>query len=122
MFFCKNIGAQSTVASNNWAANRFLGFTNNTANPLLFKSNGADKMMLNGNVSPSINGGAALNREGFLGLGVPTGFFPSSGGRGPYSLLHLNGTNFLGTPQQGGYRNWMRYGITSTHNPPLVLV
>ena len=114
--------AQSTNPNNNFSlppAVKFLGWQNNNTNPLLFRSNNADKMMLSGNITNSINGGLPLNREGFLGLGVPTGFFPNVGGQGPFSLLHLNGINPLGQPQTGGYRNWMQYGITSTHNQDL---
>ena len=120
-----NINAQSSngALGNTFVPGRVLGFTGNGANPLLFNSSGANKMMLNGNVSPSINGGLPLNREGFLGLGVNTGFFPNTiGGQGPFSLLHLNGQNAAGAPQNFGYRDWMRFGITSTHNQDLMYI
>lgn len=124
LIIINNVTAQSSNGNggNNYVPGQYLGFTGNSFNPLLFMSGGFQRMMLSGNVSNSINVGPALNREGFLGLGIGTGFFPGYGGTGPYSLLHLNGINSSGIPQQGGYRNWMQYGITSTHNQDLMFI
>ena len=62
-----NTYAQSTGNNLFPPGNKFLGYSNNLTNPLLFKSNNADKMMMSGNVTNSINGGFPLNRHGFLG-------------------------------------------------------
>jgi hypothetical protein len=84
---------------------------------------GITRMQMNGTVSNVINNGASLPKDGFIGIGNPAGFYNGNGGgQGPFSLLHLNGNNFLGTPQTGGYRNWMQYGITSTHNQDLMFI
>jgi hypothetical protein len=76
-------------------------------------------MHINQNITNNINLQGGTARNGFVGIGEVAGFYPQNGGAGPFSLLHLNGFNFLGTPQTGGYRNWMKYGVTSTHNQDL---
>ncbi|UKN02512.1 tail fiber domain-containing protein [Paracrocinitomix mangrovi] len=69
---------------------------------------------------------SGINRTGYMLLGHMTGFssgFLEPGGTplGAYSLLHLNGRD--GTfVQQGGYRPWMKTGITYTDNNDLSYV
>jgi len=90
---------------------------------IFHQTNGITRMQMNGTVSNVINVGASLSRDGFIGIGVPTGFYNGSGpGQGPFSLLHLNGVNPSGSPQTFGYRDWMRFGITSTHNQDLMYI
>jgi hypothetical protein len=88
--------------------------------PIFHQTNGINRMQMNGTVSNVINGGASLSKDGFIGIGSPTGFYNgNAGGQGPFSLLHLNGINAGVSPQTSGYRDWMRFGITSTHNQDL---
>lgn len=100
--------------------NNIFGTTNNF--PIRYFSNNVQRMWLNSNVTNNINGQGLENRHGFLGLGpnytgAPAGTF---NGTGPISLLHIAGEgNASGT---GGYRNWMRYGISLTHNNDLMFV
>lgn len=67
--------------------------------------------------------GSGIDRTGYLLLGHMTGYsssFLEPGGLpfGPFSLLHLNGRN--GTfVQTGGYRPWMKTGVTFTDNNDL---
>lgn len=100
--------------------NNIFGTTNNF--PIRYFSNNVQRMWLNSNVTNNINGQGLENRHGFLGLGpnytgAPAGTF---NGTGPISVLHIAGEgNASGT---GGYRNWMRYGISLTHNNDLMFV
>jgi hypothetical protein len=90
---------------------------------IFHQTNGITRMQMNRTVSNVVNGGANLPKNGFIGIGEPTGFYNGSGpGQGPFSLLHLNGQNAAGSPQTFGYRDWMRYGITSTHNQDLMYI
>ncbi|MBK9285822.1 MAG: tail fiber domain-containing protein [Sphingobacteriaceae bacterium] len=89
-----------------------------------FITAGIDRAMFNPNVTNVINGQPAIPRNGFLGVGNPLFFMPPSfSGTGPFSVLHLNGDNSpINGPQQAGYRNWMHYGIVSTHNRDLMFM
>ncbi|MBK9286067.1 MAG: tail fiber domain-containing protein [Sphingobacteriaceae bacterium] len=89
-----------------------------------FITAGIDRAMFNPNVTNIINGQPAIPRNGFLGVGNPLFFMPPSfSGTGPFSVLHLNGDNSpINGPQQAGYRNWMHYGIVSTHNRDLMFM
>jgi hypothetical protein len=96
---------------NNPSANPFtLG--SNTNDAIMFETNNTQRMHINENVTNNINAQGAIVRDGFIGIGVPTGFYPNNGGPGPFSLLHLNGNNILNIPQTSGYRNWMHFGLT----------
>jgi hypothetical protein len=115
--------SQSTTAGNAWAFPKFIGYNaSNGVNPLNFRTNDILRMQMNGNITTNINAQGFLQKNGCVGLGEVPGFYQFFGGTGPFSLLHLNGTNIAGGPQQGGYRNWMRYGITSTHNQDLAFM
>jgi len=77
-----------------------------------------NRMRLNGNVAYPV-GGFAGARNGFLLLGpnsgVTGGSLYGTANRGAFSLLHLN-SGVGAFAQEGGYRPWMNFGITSTHN------
>ena len=103
--------------------NNIFGTTGGWNSPIYTVTNGVTRMQMNGTVSNVINVGTSLSRDGFIGIGNPTGFYNGNGGgQGPFSLLHLNGINAAGTPQSLGYRDWMRFGITSTHNQDLMYI
>jgi hypothetical protein len=91
--------------------------------PIFHQTASVTRMQMNGTVSNVVNFGASLPKDGFIGIGSPTGFYNGNGvGQGPFSLLHLNGQNAAGSPQTFGYRDWMRFGITSTHNQDLMYI
>jgi hypothetical protein len=85
-------------------------------------------MKLNGNISYPVNG-INGNRNGFLLLtNNPNGQSWGNGQQpfnaqnfGAYSLLHLMGDDSPNI-QEGGYRHWMRTGITFTSNNDLMYV
>jgi hypothetical protein len=103
-----------------------LGTTNQF--PMRVITQNALRMYINPNVTTSVNGQPALARNGFVGIGFNHGITnnnwndvlgnPSGG---PLSLLHLSGPEGteMGT---GGFRNWMRSGITFTANHDLMYV
>ncbi|MCO5269750.1 MAG: hypothetical protein M9897_12730 [Brumimicrobium sp.] len=120
LFTIGHLKAQSTDAGlngNTWGANKYLGWnTSNGTNPLLFKTNNVNRMKLNGNLSYSIDGYSAT-RNGNLLIGWQNPGTLYNANRGAYSLLHLNGEGTL--LQEGGYRSWMKTGITFTGNNDL---
>lgn len=75
-------------------------------------------MRLNGTVNYPVNGVAGA-RNGFLLLGANNntslGTLHGTVNGGPFSLLHLS-SGVGAFAQEGGFRNWMSFGITSTHN------
>jgi hypothetical protein len=92
--------AQSSTATTNYAPGRFLGFTNNGANPLLFLTNNTQRMQINGNQNTLTTVAAgSQNTSGFIGINV----------QNPLSRLHLGGPTLS---LYGGYRPWMREGFT----------
>ncbi len=108
--------SQSTTPSNNTLVGAFLGYDG--AQNLEFRTNNIIRMQLTETNTATINGFTVYN-SGFLGLSANPGFFNTFT---PYALLHLNGVNPLGNPQQDGYRAWMRHGIVSTHNQDLMFI
>ena len=88
------------------AANNIFGTQGNL--PIRTITNNTQRMHINQTLNYNINGQGNLPKDGFIGIGVAAGFYPNSGGQGPFSLLHLNGINAFGGPQQFGYRNWMQ--------------
>jgi len=77
-------------------------------------------MRLMKNFAPTINGLAAQNTNGFLGLSTNTAFWTNvANPQSPFSLLHLNTDDIA---QQIGYRSWMNPGLTFTHNKDLMYV
>ncbi|MCG9912345.1 MAG: tail fiber domain-containing protein [Flavobacteriales bacterium] len=103
--------------------NSFLGTFNQQ--PLRIRTQDISRMYLNRDITTSVNGQPNVDRSGFLGLGRNLGNInnwndvlgnPSGG---PLSLLHLNGYegSIMGT---GGFRNWMRSGITITANDDIM--
>lgn len=116
-----NVYAQSSTASNIYVANYFLGWNNtNGINPLFFKTNDQYRMKLNGVINYPVNGFAG-QRNGYLLLGYSQTYAASlftGASSGAYSQLHLNGSDgtFI---QTGGYRPWMKTGITFTDNNDL---
>ena len=103
-------------------ANNIFGTVAGFNSAIFHQTNGLNRMQMNGTVSNVVNGGASLPKDGFIGIGSPAGFYNGTGGQGPFSLLHLNGQNVVGSPQTFGYRDWMRFGITSTHNQDLMYI
>ncbi len=109
--FISTVSSQSTTDNNNGFGNKYLGYSNNF--PLLFKTNFINRLKLNGNTNYSIDGYNG-NRNGNLLLGWQNTGTLYNTNRGAYSLLHLNGEGTL--LQEGGYRSWMKTGITFTGN------
>ncbi len=104
-------------------ANIFGTFYNS---PIYTYTNSVPRMIVNGTKTPALFplgiNGHAFDRSGFVGIGGNGGDFynianPNTN-RGPYSLLHLHGTE---TPwlDQLGHHDWMRTGITFTDNHDL---
>jgi uncharacterized coiled-coil protein SlyX len=118
LFINNHLTAQSTSNNNNTGANKYLGY--NGAQNLEFRTNNITRMQLMETGNSTINGNV-INRSGFLGLSQDPTFF-SSGIASPFSLLHLNGDNIGQGPQTSGYRSWMRYGLTFTHNRDLMYI
>lgn len=114
----KKSDAQITGLNNNTLFGAFVGF--NGAQDLEFRTNDITRMQLMQTGSSLINT-YTVNTSGNLGLSADPTFF-TTGLETPFSLLHLNGDNFLGSPQQSGFRGWMRYGIVSTHNQDLMFI
>jgi hypothetical protein len=100
------------------APGKYLGF--NGAQNLEFRTNNLTRMQHMQTGNSTING-FTVARGGFLGLSQDPTFF-TAGAASPFSLLHLNGDNASGLPQELGFRDWMRYGLTSTHNQDLMYV
>ncbi len=84
--------------------------------PIYTYTAGTNRGIRNGARFPNING-FNVNTSGFMGIGPnstgfghPTGFWQDVG---PFSLLHLNGETLASDfVFPGGYRPWMRTGIT----------
>jgi hypothetical protein len=117
-----NVTAQNwELNGNNINATNYLGTKNNFS--LFTRTAGINRTKLNHNVAYAINGHNA-NRNGYLLLGHSQTYSASlfgTGASGAFSLLHLNGDD--GTfVQEGGYRPWMRTGITFTSNNDLMYV
>ncbi len=128
-----NVNGNNNIFGTRWNSPIYFatGSANGTFNPNNYR------MKLNGNVTnPNINGyniwGFAadqVNTTGYLGLGAnkaqSTGPSPriwsSLNGRGPYSLLHLNGRAGSQVIDQG-YRPWMKTGVTFTDNSDAMYV
>ncbi|MFB0925260.1 MAG: hypothetical protein QMB65_08260, partial [Vicingaceae bacterium] len=122
---CSLLATTSFSQGNNWRINgnnnttsgtNFLGTTNNQA--LDIRTNGIQRIHLNEDRTQNING-VNVTSNGFMGLGPnspglghPSGLWSDLG---PFSLLHLNGVTAPGDfVFSGGFRNWMRTGITLT--------
>jgi hypothetical protein len=121
MLVSQQVSAQATVATNNYATNYFLGYnTTNGTNPLLFKTNGGNRMKINGDISYTVDGYSAV-RNGYMLLGVSNNSMLDGSNiysqKGAFSLLHLNGSG--ASYQEFGYRPWMQTGITFTKNADL---
>ena len=84
------------------------------------------RMKLNGTVSYPIDNYPSINADGYLGLGQSISSLHPNGlwvDKGPFSLLHLNGTqnsSGVGFTQEYGFRPWMQTGITFTGNNDLM--
>lgn len=110
-----NINSQSTSATNNFFPGRFLGYTNNGVNPLMFRTNNINRMRLNGNLITPIFG-VNQNVSGYFGIS-PQGFFANNS---PWAMLHLDGPN--NTPFLGDWRRWMRTGVYMRENSDAMYV
>ena len=90
--------------------------------PIYTHTNNKNRMIVNGDKTATINSYPGQVTDGFVGIGANTALqgFPWNGpAAGPFSLLHLN-SGVGGFVQQFGWRPWMKYGITSTHNQDLM--
>ena len=90
--------------------------------PIYTHTNNKNRMIVNGDKTATINSYPGQVTDGFIGIGANTALqgFPWNGpAAGPFSLLHLN-SGVGGFVQQFGWRPWMKYGITSTHNQDLM--
>ncbi len=101
------------AAGNNNIFGTMAGFNS----PIYTHTNGINRMIVNGDRAVTLNGYAANNTSGYVGIGpnstgVTGGNVPLWTNAGPYSLLHLNGRD--GGGQAFGYRPWMQTGITFT--------
>ncbi len=89
-------------------------------NPIYTYTNGIAASKLNGNLGYNVNLYPGT-RNGFMLLGIQTLYSQNKfnvANFGAFSLLHLNGNE--GTfVQEGGYRPWMRTGVTFTDNNDL---
>ncbi|HXJ99916.1 MAG TPA: hypothetical protein VNJ50_13770 [Gelidibacter sp.] len=109
------LNAQSwNTNGNNINTSNWFGSINNVQ--ILTRTNNTNRMKLNGNLSYAIDGYNG-NRNGNLLLGWQNTGTLYNPNRGAYSLLHLNGEGT--TLQEGGYRSWMKTGITFTGNNDL---
>ena len=100
------------------------GILGNSANfDIIFRTDGINRMQLMETGNTTIDG-YTVPYDGHLGLSITPSFFGTTGaGRAPFSLLHLNGEgNSVFGPQDLGYREWMRPGITFTHNADLMYI
>ncbi|WP_306640584.1 hypothetical protein [Sanyastnella coralliicola] len=118
LLICSIGYSQSTTANNVPGGNKFLGF--DAAQAIDFRTNDINraKLMDNGNITVNTY---TYNRAGFFGLSQDPDFF-NLGLQSPFTLLHLNGDNPNGAPEQLGFRDWMRYGILFTHNQDMMYV
>jgi hypothetical protein len=113
-FTCHKLHSQATngnTANNIFNSNYFLGWSNtNGANPLFTKTNGINRMRLNGTQTEVISL-VPTNTSGFLGLSDSPFFSTNS----PWAMLHLEGPN--NTPFTGGqWRTWMKTGLFMREN------
>ena len=107
--------SQSTTATNFQTGNRFIGFNNNF--PLSIRTNGIQRTKLNGSLNYNINGFNGV-RSGYFLIGnniAPATNYFNGNNSGAFSQLHLMGRDgtFI---QEGGYRPWMKTGVTFTDN------
>ena len=120
--FSINLFGQATnnlTANNQYNSNSYIGWNNNFANPLEFKTNNILRMKINGNISYQVGNIPGI-RNGFLLLTNNPNIWSSDGNIdnfnfGAHSLLHLVGDDG-NSLQTFGYRNWMRNGITISNN------
>ncbi len=94
--------------------------------PIYTYTNGVGRGIRNGDRTPNING-FNVNTSGYMGIGPNSVGSGHSNGFwqdvGPYSLLHLNGvTTGSDFVFPGGYRPWMRTGITFSDQIDLAYV
>lgn len=111
---------QSTSSNNAPANGKFIGY-NAGGIDLDFKTNNINRMRLMQTSTTTVDG-YFINNSGFLALSIDPNWF---GKKEPYSLPHLNGGDNSGSgpiSQEFGYRDWMKPGITFTHNGDLMYV
>ncbi|MCC7331634.1 MAG: tail fiber domain-containing protein, partial [Flavobacteriales bacterium] len=105
-------------ATSNVQNQQYAEIHNRENTPIKFFTTGNNQRMhINQSKQSSIGTYNAIPTPGYVGIGRNTGNIWGTNaavGRGPYSLLHLN--NDLGSPEQQGYRPWMRGGISFTEN------
>ncbi len=97
--------------------NNLFGTSFGFNSPIYTITNGLNRTRLNGTLTNTVNG-FNQPRDGYFLLGFSQGFSAplfNGANRGAFSLFHLNGSQgtFI---QEGGYRPWMRTGISLTDN------
>ncbi len=114
--FTQHLAGQSTSGNNNPGTGKFIGY-NAAGQNLEFRTNNTTYMQLMQNGINTVDG-YTYNHDGFLLLSSdPTAF-----NHKPFSLLHLYGEGNTWGPQPWGYRDWMKAGITFTHNRDFMYV
>jgi len=108
---------QVSVLSHNPTGGAYLGW--NAGQNLELRTNNLTHMQMMQTGSTTING-FPIDYDGFVGISQDPILFTSGIGS-PFSLLHLNGDNGGGA-LTNGYRDWMRYGLTYTHNRDMMYV
>ncbi|MBW6481680.1 MAG: tail fiber domain-containing protein [Vicingaceae bacterium] len=102
--------SSSTIAFSNFAQLR-----NRENTPMKFFTTNRERIHVNADRTVTLDG-YNVPTNGFVGIGNPSqgGILPGLWDqRGPFSLLHLNGRTGLNSfVFAGGYRPWMRTGIT----------
>lgn len=113
---CNSLSFSQSTATGHTYNGGFLGWDNsNGTNPLLFKTNNLNRMKLNGNLNYSLDNYNGV-RDGHLLLSIPNSNLYNNN-TGAYSMFHINGPgSFVST---GGFRPWMKTGITFTGNRDL---
>lgn len=81
--------------------------------PIEFYTNDVLRMRLSPTGTNTINGFAGVTTSGFVGMAANNSLW-TLGAATPFSRLHLH--DGTGTPQQAGYRTWMKNGISLTGN------
>ncbi len=110
------VGYHATSATTN---RQYAELNNHENTGMKFLTNGLQRMHINQNRVTTINSYSQIPSSGYVGIGVNS--FNVWGdenniGRGPYSLLHLNGQTGNSSIEDGAYRPWMRGGVTFTDN------
>lgn len=101
-----NGGHQAGASTNDY----YVGWNNNPID-LDFKISNRTKMQLARSENITV-AGFAVDHFGFLGLSTDQDFFD----KGAVSMIHLDGGNAGSQSSEGGFRTWMKYGMSISAN------